>query len=312
MARNTIDLRAALVPLLAMALVAAFGILFHGAITEGSPPQLIPIFSPGCGRDHVTETHFPQHPADASREAAFFNFAAAAQLLFVVQVGVTIAGLVFIWRRTQGRWRAMIILGAIILSFLAGTAPNLDFSPITREFIKLLAVCNRVSDAFINQERCGAFATAILTCSLGVVLVPRGEKHVADLSQRFERLSWILWAGTALLVMSIVRLDALYNWSITAAPAPFQKGLTGVATGVLRMWGVYYSTLLCAIYLPAYFRLRAEAEKLADQHEVAERRLWLEQNGLALSVADVLRRLAAIAAPLLAGEANKAFSILLK
>jgi hypothetical protein len=109
--------------------------------------------------------------------------------------------------------------------------------------------------------------------------------------------------------VSVARLDALYNWTAAAAEAKIQKGIPPVSASVLRTWGVFYSTLLGAIYLPAYLRLRAEAEVLADEQSETERRSWLEQHGLALSV-DVLRRFAAIIAPILAGEANKVFHLL--
>ena len=294
-----------LLPILAMGLVVLFGVAFHGAITDGSPRLLVSVFSPSC----TDGVHLPTRPDDGPREAAFFKFAAAAQLLFVVQVGVAIAAFVLLWTRTTGWLRWIVVPAALLTARGAMYLPDERYSQTTKALLNAISTCPDAHAVLLNQERVGAFTTVLLGAGLAAHLVPR-ESTKRDLSQRVDRLSWILYAGTALLVVSIVRLSAVYDWASAAAPPPMQKAYALVAGGVLRMWGVYYTTLLAAVYLPAYLRFRAEADSLMEVEQVADRREWLEDVGLSLSIPDILRRFAAIIAPLIAGEIGKTLDLL--
>lgn len=294
-----------LVPIVAMAAVASFGILFHGATTGSSPGLLRWLLSPGCGGTHV-----PATPAEFTREAAFFNFVAASQLLIVVQVASVLIAL-FLLRKVPARW----IIVVVIVGLAAAILPNAKYSLTTSALMAraILRQCTKVGELLIMQERIGAFAAALLTCSLGALLtrIPEQDQVASELAARFERHSWILYAGTLLLVVSVLRLGALYAWIVAAEPQSSRDAVSSLASGVLRMWGIYYSTLLAAIYLPSYFLLRARAQALvAEKATAKDRQAWLEDRGLSLSIPDVLRRLVAILAPLIAGEVNKLLNVL--
>jgi hypothetical protein len=296
-------------PIIAMALVAWFGIVFHGA-TTGSRPQLLEwLLSPGC-----PGTHIPATPEGFAREGAFFNFVAASQLLIVIQVACSVLAFYLLITGAARGW----ILGAVIVAILAAVLPDMRYSLTTAALLDhvILKQCKNVLSLLIKQEQAGAFAAALLTCSLGVTLtkLPDGdaEQQANELARRFERLSWVLYAGTLLLVVSILRLAALYSWTVTAEPAPLRGAVAELTMGLLRMWGIYYTTLLAAIYLPAYFSLRSRADRLRNTGTVKERRDWLDAHGLSLSIPDVLRRVVAILAPVIAGEASKLLDIIPK
>jgi hypothetical protein len=176
--------------------------------------------------------------------------------------------------------------------------------------------CSNIGDLLLSQERLGAFAATLLACALSVVLFrPRSAATGLMLARRMRVLAAILYTGTILLVISLVRLGVLYDWIMTPWPAGDDdlKAVESFNAGLMRVWGCYYTTILAAVYLPAFALLRAEARSVAEEQNFTDaeaQESWMTKNGLTTGVADILPRILAILAPVLVGELHKLTDLL--
>ncbi|HEX7833190.1 MAG TPA: hypothetical protein VF787_26275 [Thermoanaerobaculia bacterium] len=291
-----------LVPLIAMFVVALLGIGFQKTMMGDFS------FSPQCRATAYS-------PENSRSLGGMFSFAAASQLLFSVQCVAALFALLLIWRRSS-TWRAAVLIGAMVLGLACALIPREAFMPTTVEILNLQVEknCPNATEFVVLQERGGAFAVGLLACALAILLVPATADTPdtdRDLASRMRSLTYVLYVGTALLIASMLRLSALYEWVVLVAQDSAQESLKLLASSLMRVWGVYYATLLATIYLPAYLILRQRANVLVGtQGTEAQRAKWLEERGLTLSVTDILTRLAAILAPILAGEAGKLVGLL--
>jgi len=106
-------------------------------------------------------------------------------------------------------------------------------------------------------------------------------------------------------VASVLRLAALHAWLTSA-----DKSLGLPTSGLLRIWGVFYTTLLVAIYLPALFLLRQRADRVAGAEATpAAHDEWLAKRGLKVSIPEALPRIVALLAPILAADASKLLNL---
>ncbi|HEX7809684.1 MAG TPA: hypothetical protein VF608_13190 [Thermoanaerobaculia bacterium] len=288
-----------LVPLIAMFVVALLGIGFQKTMMGDFS------FSPQCRATSYS-------PENSRSLGGMFSFAAASQLLFSVQCVAALFALLLIWRRSS-TWRAAVLIGGMVLGLACALIPREAFMPTTVEILELQVEknCPNATEFVVLQERGGAFAVGLLAYALAILLVPAASDTDRDLASRMRSLTYVLYVGTALLIASMLRLSALYEWVVLVAQESAQESLKLLASSLMRVWGVYYATLLATIYLPAYLILRQRANVLVGTRGTeAERAKWLEERGLTLSVTDILTRLAAILAPILAGEAGKLVGLL--
>jgi hypothetical protein len=309
------DLARAILPLLTIFAVAGLGVFLQRAnnADAASLGPLQRLFAPGCG-----DLSQPFTPEFLVFTGGFYSFTAAAEFLFVTQIGVIVFAALILVKLLPG-WRAVLagLLTAGAIASAAALIPRLDFALTTVRILEGISRrCPNIDDLLIVQERFGAFAATLLACALSVVLFrPRSASDSADLmlARRMRGLAAILYAGTILLVISLLRLGVLYDWILTTSPAADQKAMESLNAGLMRVWGCYYTTILAAVYLPAFALLRAEARSTAEQQnftDAAAQESWMAKNGLTTGVADILPRILAILAPVLVGELHKLTDLL--
>jgi hypothetical protein len=120
-----------------------------------------------------------------------------------------------------------------------------------------------------------------------------------------KRLKDVLTAASAILVSGILHMGAWLRWpAALVADKAGQEAVLGTALAITLFWGVTFTLMLVATYLPAALVLAKQAEALlldgpsetADQ----EPEQWLKDHGLFLSLQDHFPQFGLILAPLLA------------
>jgi len=305
----------ALLPPVMMFAIAGFGIFLQDA-AKAPASDLSAIqrpFAPGCGDLGSAATK-----EELRFAGGFYSFIAVAELLLVTQVGVMIFAIVVFVKLLKGKALLVALGVAGTAASLAAMIPGKDVVPTTVRLLAGIATrCANIDELVVTQERLGAFAATLLACTLGIVLFRRRPATTAEevigLAGRMRMLAVILYAGTILLVISVLRLGVLYDWIATTWPADDQKAVGVLTAGLLRVWGFYYTTMLAVIYLPGFFLLRGEARSVVEQQalpDVEAQDGWMKKHGLTTEVADVLLRILAILAPVLVGELHKLTDIL--
>jgi hypothetical protein len=291
-----------LVPLIAMLVVAILGISFQAAMMRSDGPGFL---SPRCSATSYSSEN-------ARSLGGMFSFASASQLLFSVQCVAALFALILIWRRGS-TWQVPFVIAAVAIAVACALIPRQGYMPTTVQILTLQVEkqCPNAVEFVVQQERGGAFAVGLLVCSLSILLLPSDRDTDQDLASRMRSLAYVLYVGTALLIASMLRLSALYEWVVLVAEESSRESLKLLASSLMRVWGVYYTTLLATIYLPAYLILRKRGHALIEGASTeAEREKWLKDRGLALGATDILPRLVAILAPIIAGEAGKLVGLL--
>lgn len=155
-----------------------------------------------------------------------------------------------------------------------------------------------------------AATVCVALASCAIVRAPGGGRRqgAAELAALMSRLRVLLYTGTAALVIYVLRVNIQANWALAyLSPQPDRKSEAALAMGNLASaftsaQAASSTLLLAAIYIPAFFVLRARAVTLADEGlPPPKREQWLKDNGLSVSFTEHLPRIAAILGPLLAG-----------
>ena len=154
----------------------------------------------------------------------------------------------------------------------------------------------------------GGQITALFLAALSSLLLPSpGCSDERCLRSRIGLLRLVLEAGTALLVVDVLREDALLRWAVTFVDASNKTAATtvqGLASTIVAGRGVLASVLLAAFYLPAASMLRGQVWNTvpASIATIPEATQWLQDRGLvAPSAAAQLRPVIAMLLPLLTG-----------
>lgn len=124
-------------------------------------------------------------------------------------------------------------------------------------------------------------------------------------ASQMKRLKEVLTAASAILVSGILHMGAWLRWpAALVTDKAAQDAVLGTALAITLFWGVTFTLMLVATYLPAALVLarRAEALLLGRPSEVAkpEPEQWLKDHGLFLSLQDHFPQFSLILAPLLA------------
>jgi hypothetical protein len=179
-----------------------------------------------------------------------------------------------------------------------------------------MARIDEVMNFFNSFEQAASFAL-ILACCLMLLpshatdsLDDRAPDAPADLERRLRpvlhrigNLRIFLFVATAMLVIGILRMQAVGDWAVTFVKPTEATVLASTGTTLRGVMGAYFSLVLAAVYLPSAYVLRARAAALIAEAEVPPevKEEAVARAGLSVSLGDAVPRVAAILAPLLAG-----------
>lgn len=122
---------------------------------------------------------------------------------------------------------------------------------------------------------------------------------------QMRRLKDVLSAASAILVAGILHMGAWLRWPSALVGEPHaHEAVLGAALAITLFWGVTFTLMLVATYLPAAILLARRAQALLqerpDTPTVPDRDQWLKDHGLFLSLQDHFPQFGLMLAPLLA------------
>lgn len=131
----------------------------------------------------------------------------------------------------------------------------------------------------------------------------RLRRDLAPITHRLRSLRIFLYVATLLLVIGVLRMQAVMDWVLTFLEPGDAEALGGLTSTVSSVIGAFYSLVLAAVYLPAAHVLKTRAEAAIDGSGAAEevKDRIRESTVFSQSLNAVLPRLAALLGPLLAG-----------
>ena len=125
-----------------------------------------------------------------------------------------------------------------------------------------------------------------------------------------ERLKSLLNGGSALLVVGVLHMHVWLRWPAALVHDPrVGAEILGFSSAVSIFWGVAFSLLIMAFYLPVAALITDRASAiLAQSPEEAggkDAKEWLQEQGLSMTPTRQLPQIAAMLAPLLAGPLGR-------
>jgi hypothetical protein len=126
-------------------------------------------------------------------------------------------------------------------------------------------------------------------------------KKLSVISGQMKDLRVVLYVGTLLLVISVLLLNAVNQWSISFIPPDAVEAARSFYVGFSSVFGGFHSLILAAVYLPAAYVLQRRARQLAKELPPDQQEETLKSNGLTFSLRESMPRILAILGPLLAG-----------
>jgi hypothetical protein len=147
-----------------------------------------------------------------------------------------------------------------------------------------------------------ALLAACSTLASPVAGRPSDQEHCA---LQMRRLKEVLSAGSAILVAGVLHMGAWLRWpAALVADKHAHDAVLGAALAMTLYWGVTFTLMLVATYLPAAVLLARRAQRLLQAHPekqtLAEQDQWLREHGLFLSLQDHFPQFGLMLAPLLA------------
>lgn len=128
----------------------------------------------------------------------------------------------------------------------------------------------------------------------------------AELATRNRWLRWLLYAGAAMLVTTVLEIHLYYGWTGAFLADADGQLVHKISRGIALTLGNLFSLLLISLYLSAAAVQRCRALSLVRREEPeaspAQHGQMLAEKGLGLSPLGELTRLAVTVSPLLAGS----------
>lgn len=129
------------------------------------------------------------------------------------------------------------------------------------------------------------------------------DKKLQNLSNKKGDLETVLYIGTILLVVGVLRMSAMSSWSLTfMTPGTVEIAKTFFAH-LTTVIGGFFTLLLIVTYLPAIYILQQHGKMLLEDSakKGIEPTETSEKTDFTFSLTESLPRIIAIAAPLLTG-----------
>ena len=221
------------------------------------------------------------------------------RLLVVTAIGMVFAlgGVVFIWAldETHTLYRA-------VFGFSYDNLRQAGAQRISEHLLRYVMVVVSVVNVQALIVPVVALLAACSTLAPTISGQPPDPKFYAS---QMKRLKEVLTAASAILVSGILHMGAWLRWpAALVSDKAGQEAVLGTALAITLYWGVTFTLMLVATYLPAALLLarRAEALLLEWPSESAELEpdQWLKDQGLFLSLQDHFPQFGLILAPLLA------------
>jgi hypothetical protein len=221
------------------------------------------------------------------------------QLLVVAMVGMGLSaiGLLFLWWLDNSH--------ALYRAVFAFTYDNLRQAGPQRISEGLLRYTMTVVSAVNVQAIIVPVAALLAACS---TLAPPVTGRAIDpdhCALQMRRLKEVLSAASAILVSGILHMGAWLRWpAALVGDKHAHEAVLGAALAITLFWGVTFTLMLVATYLPAAILLARRAQALLqespDKQTMPEQDQWLKDHGLFLSLQDHFPQFGLMLAPLLA------------
>jgi hypothetical protein len=129
--------------------------------------------------------------------------------------------------------------------------------------------------------------------------------HPDYLAKRMRRLKEIINVGSAFLVFGILHMSMWLNWTASLVKDPaLSSKIAGVAWSISAYWGVAFTLVLAATYVPATVHLQNQTMKQITRGKNAmapkEADQWLNEHGFSFTLSNQLTQCISIMAPILA------------
>jgi hypothetical protein len=260
---------------------------------------------------------------DAVGAAAAISWATLVLVYLCVSAGATIGSWRILNERVEGRARRPFVLfavGATLLGLMNLVAVNLTQSP-------LLAVFAVTFDALSASPAIGSLQVAVIGAVVALInvmsvfvpalllaaaaasacrLSPAGTRRRSRAVPCRSATSWawppLSWSP------GVLHMGAWTHWAGATLAAAADVSLDQIAVTVTLFWGTTFTLMIASFYLPVAVRLGELAEAIMEDAgiAIADRPKWLGDRGLSFSLSDQLPKIAAMAAPLLAGPLSAA------
>jgi hypothetical protein len=153
-----------------------------------------------------------------------------------------------------------------------------------------------------------ALSFALVLASCAILLQPynnSSSKGLKELSTRMNYLRTVLYVGTLLLVVGVLLMRAIFQWSLAFVPQTevgAEKIAESFTSSIVSAEAGFYTLILAGVYLPAAFILQWRAGSLKGLPEQpSEKDKVLHGYGLTFSLTESLPRIIAILGPFLVG-----------
>ena len=129
--------------------------------------------------------------------------------------------------------------------------------------------------------------------------------HPDYLAKRMRRLKEIINVGSAFLVFGILHMSMWLNWTASLVKDPaLSSKIAGVAWSISAYWGVAFTLVLAATYVPSTVYLQNQTVKQITRGKTAmspkEADQWLNEHGFSFTLSNQLTQCISIMAPILA------------
>lgn len=161
----------------------------------------------------------------------------------------------------------------------------------------------------------GFSAIAALAVAEVHVLLPNyafsDRDFLDDLKQKTDYLNLILLASMIMLVNAILVLQSVFRWASAffVQDASILSFSTQLTQNFIVLWSIEFTAILAAVYIPGYFLLQSYAIGRTPKNASKTKEKQLKEIGLMLTPIEILSRILAIIAPLIA---NPIFDVVMK
>jgi len=146
----------------------------------------------------------------------------------------------------------------------------------------------------------------IASCSTLVPCVSQGKEGAYYYANQMRYLKGLMNTGSVMLLVGILHMSIWLRWpsALLGDAKLLVEDINKFSLAVSTFWGVAFTLLIAAYYIPAARTLNRRAKAaLADVYDdPVELRGWLQENNLEMTTASQIREIVTISGPLLAGS----------